>query len=51
MIHKIRRIFTRKQKVKFLILFVILLVGSLLEFMGVSLILPFVELVLSLIHI
>lgn len=47
MIHKIRRIFTRKQKVKFLILFVILLVGSLLEFMGVSLILPFVELVME----
>ena len=47
MIHKIRMIFTRKQKVKFLILFIILFMGSLLEFMGVSLILPFVELVME----
>lgn len=47
MIHKIRRIFTRKQKIKFLILFVILFIGSLLEFLGVSLILPFVQLVMD----
>ena len=47
MIQKIRLIFTRKQKVKFLILFCILFIGSLLEFMGVSLILPFVDLVME----
>lgn len=47
MIHKIRVIFTRKQKIKFIILFGILFVGSLLEFMGVSLILPFVQLVMD----
>lgn len=47
MIHKIRMIFTRKQKVKFILLFGILFTGSLLEFMGVSLILPFVQLVME----
>jgi len=47
MIHKIRVIFTRKQKIKFIILFGILFTGSLLEFMGVSLILPFVQLVMD----
>lgn len=47
MIHKIRVIFTRRQKIKFILLFGILFVGSLLEFMGVSLILPFVQLVME----
>lgn len=47
MIHKIRVIFTRQQKIKFILLFGILFVGSLLEFMGVSLILPFVQLVMD----
>lgn len=47
MIHKIRMIFTRKQKVKFILLFGIHFTGSLLEFMGVSLILPFVQLVME----
>lgn len=47
MLGKIRMIFNRKQKVKFLLLFFILFFGSLLEFMGVSLILPFVELVMD----
>ena len=47
MFYKIRVIFSRKQKLKFIILAGILFVGSLLEFMGVSLILPFVQLVLE----
>lgn len=47
MIHKLRVIFSRKQKIKFVILFGILFVGSLLEFMGVSLVLPFVQLVMD----
>ncbi len=47
MIRKLRVIFTRKQKIKFLILFVILFVGSLLEFLGVSLVLPFVQLIMD----
>lgn len=47
MIRKIRLIFTRRQKIKFLILFLILFAGSLMEFMGVSLILPFVRLVMD----
>lgn len=47
MIYKIRRIFTRKQKIKFMILFGLLFTGSMLEFMGVSLILPFVQLVMD----
>lgn len=47
MFYKIRVIFSRKQKIKFLCLACILFVGSLLEFMGVSLILPFVELVME----
>lgn len=47
MFYKIRVIFSRKQKLKFIILAGILFVGSLLEFMGVSLILPFVQLVME----
>lgn len=47
MIGKIRTIFSRKQKMKFIVLFFILFGGSLLEFMGVSLILPFVQLVMD----
>lgn len=47
MIGKIRAIFSKKQKIKFILLFFILFVGSLLEFMGVSLILPFVQLVMD----
>lgn len=47
MFYKIRVIFSRKQKIKFLALACILFIGSLLEFMGVSLILPFVQLVME----
>ena len=47
MFYKIRVIFSRKQKIKFLALTCILFIGSLLEFMGVSLILPFVQLVME----
>ncbi len=47
MIHKLRVIFSRKQKIKFVVLFGILFVGSLLEFLGVSLVLPFVQLVMD----
>ncbi len=47
MFYKIRVIFSRKQKIKFLTLTCILFIGSLLEFMGVSLILPFVQLVME----
>ena len=47
MIRKLRVIFTRRQKIKFLILFVLLFVGSVLEFLGVSLVLPFVQLVME----
>lgn len=47
MIHKLRVIFSGKQKMKFVILFGILFVGSLLEFLGVSLVLPFVQLVMD----
>ena len=47
MIGKIRAVFSRKQKMKFIVLFFILFGGSLLEFMGVSLILPFVQLVMD----
>lgn len=47
MIRKLRVIFTRTQKIKFLILFGILFVGSLLEFLGVSLVLPFVQLLME----
>ena len=47
MIHKLRVIFSRKQKVTFVLLFGILFVGSLLEFLGVSLVLPFVQLVMD----
>lgn len=47
MIHKLRVIFSRKQKIKFMILSVILFVGSLLEFLGVSMVLPFVQLVMN----
>ncbi len=44
MIRKLRMIFTRRQKLKFLILFGMLFTGSVLEFLGVSLVLPFVQL-------
>lgn len=47
MIHKLRVIFSRKQKIKFVLLFGILFVGSLLEYLGVSLVLPFVQLVMD----
>lgn len=47
MIHKLRVIFSRKQKVTFILLFGILFVGSMLEFLGVSLVLPFVQLVMD----
>ena len=47
MINKIRYIFTRDQKIKFIILFCILLVGAMLEFLGVSIILPFVQVVME----
>lgn len=47
MFYKIRVIFSRKQKLKFFMLACILFIGSLLEFMGVSLILPFVQLVME----
>lgn len=48
MIRKLRGIFTRRQKIGFVILAGFLFVGSLLEFLGVSLILPFVQLVMDL---
>ena len=47
MIQKIRMIFNRTQKIKFIALFCMLFVGSVLELMGVSLILPFVQLVMD----
>lgn len=47
MIQKIRMIFNRTQKMKFIALFCMLFVGSVLELMGVSLILPFVQLVMD----
>ena len=47
MIRKLRVIFTKKQKIKFVILFVMLFAGSVLEFLGVSLVLPFVQLVME----
>ena len=47
MIQKIRMIFNRTQKIKFVILFCMLFVGSVLELMGVSLILPFVQMVMN----
>lgn len=47
MIRKLRGIFTRRQKIGFVILAGFLFVGSLLEFLGVSLILPFVQLVMD----
>lgn len=47
MLNKIRYIFTRDQKIKFIILFCILLVGAMLEFLGVSIILPFVQVVME----
>jgi len=47
MIGKLRAIFTRKQKIKFLLLFLLLFTGSVLEFLGVSLVLPFVQLVME----
>ena len=40
MIQKIRMIFNRTQKIKFVVLFCMLFAGSVLELMGVSLILP-----------
>lgn len=47
MIQKIRMIFNRTQKIKFVVLFCMLFAGSVLELMGVSLILPFVQLVMD----
>lgn len=47
MIQKIHMIFNRTQKIKFIALFCMLFVGSVLELMGVSLILPFVQLVMD----
>ena len=47
MIQKIRMIFNRTQKVKFVLLFCMLFIGSVLELMGVSLIMPFVQLVMD----
>lgn len=47
MIRKLSVIFTAGQKVKFLILFVLLFAGSVLEFLGVSLVLPFVQMVME----
>lgn len=45
LLHKIRYIFTKQQKRKFVGLFFILFFGALLEMIGVSLIMPFVEIV------
>lgn len=47
LLKKIRYIFTKQQKIKFLILFVIMFVGAIFELMGVSLILPFVQVVMD----
>ncbi len=47
MIYKLRVIFTRRQKMKFALLFLLLFTGALLEFLGVSMVLPFVELVMG----
>lgn len=47
LLKKLRYIFTRQQKIKFLILFVIMFVGAIFELMGVSLILPFVQVVMD----
>lgn len=42
---KIRYIFTREQKIKFIILFVLIFGGALLETLGVALIMPFISVV------
>lgn len=47
MTEKLGAVFTRRQKVRFAILFLLLFVGALLEFAGVSMVLPFVELVMD----
>lgn len=46
-IKKAFSLFHRKQKIKFLILFFLLFFGAILEFLGVSLILPFVNIVME----
>lgn len=40
---KIRYIFDRDEKIKFVILFIMLLIGSLFEMLGVSMIMPFLQ--------
>lgn len=45
MLDQIRYIFTREQKIKFILLFIILFLGAGLEMAGVALIFPFIEIV------
>lgn len=45
MLDQIRYIFTRNQKIKFVLLFFVLLIGAGLEMAGVALIFPFIEVV------
>lgn len=47
MIHKLKFIMTREQKRKSIFLFVIVLIGAVLETLGVSAIMPFIEALLS----
>lgn len=47
MMRKLRAVFTRKQKVKFVLLFFLLFTGAVLELLGVSMILPFAKLIMG----
>jgi len=47
LIKKLNYIFNKQQKLKFVFLFIIMFIGSLFELMGVSLILPFVQIVME----
>lgn len=46
-ITKLNYVFTRKQKIKMLTLFLVISIGALLELLGVSIILPFVNAILN----
>lgn len=47
LIKKLRYIFNKQQKLKFIFLFIIMFIGALFELVGVSLILPFVQIVME----
>ena len=47
MIYELRYIFSREQKIKLLLLLVVIGIGTMLELLGVTAIMPFIEVVMN----